>query len=284
MDKRASSGFTIIETMLFLAVSGALLAGVIITIGSTISSQRYRDAADSFKALVQQQYNDVNNTQNGRTNNYTCNSQGQVTEVVNANAGTPRGQSTCVSVGKYMTIRQGVIKIYPVVAYENTAAAQATNDITSLTSNYRLNVTSVGMVEDELRWGTRISFASVRPNAGSGNARDIGTGTRSIALLFVRSPKTGQMYTFSSNTPLSQADLDNGTDSPSRLRNMIVAGENANGGQSARTICIDSTGLLSTGFAGKLALYIPSYASNPGAIELRSNETLAANGMAEQCN
>ena len=45
---KLSGGFTIIEVMLFLAVSGVLAAGILATVGGTIGAQRYRDAVDSF--------------------------------------------------------------------------------------------------------------------------------------------------------------------------------------------------------------------------------------------
>ena len=49
---KLSGGFTIIEVMLFLAVSGVLAAGILATVGGTIGAQRYRDAVDSFMLMV----------------------------------------------------------------------------------------------------------------------------------------------------------------------------------------------------------------------------------------
>jgi prepilin-type N-terminal cleavage/methylation domain-containing protein len=56
-------GFTIIEVMIFLAISGLLLVGVLIGTGTTIARQRYNDAVQSFAEFLRQQYSFVINPQ-----------------------------------------------------------------------------------------------------------------------------------------------------------------------------------------------------------------------------
>ena len=46
-------GFTIIEMMLFLAVSGAMAAGIMVGVGATVNAQRYRDATHSLVSFFQ---------------------------------------------------------------------------------------------------------------------------------------------------------------------------------------------------------------------------------------
>ena len=62
MQKDAKSirvGFTIIEVMLFLALTGLLLSGVLIGLGSNISRQRYNDAVEDIADILQNQYSFV---------------------------------------------------------------------------------------------------------------------------------------------------------------------------------------------------------------------------------
>ena len=62
MQKDAKSirvGFTIIEVMLFLALTGLLLSGVIVGLGNNLSRQRYNDAVEDVADILQDQYSFV---------------------------------------------------------------------------------------------------------------------------------------------------------------------------------------------------------------------------------
>lgn len=61
--KHIRNGFTLVEVMLFLAVSGLLLAGVLGMTQSSISSQRFNDATQSFAEFLRKVYSDVSNPQ-----------------------------------------------------------------------------------------------------------------------------------------------------------------------------------------------------------------------------
>lgn len=52
-------GFTIIEVMLFLALTGLLLSGVLVGLGSNLSRQRYNDAVEDIADILQDQYSFV---------------------------------------------------------------------------------------------------------------------------------------------------------------------------------------------------------------------------------
>ena len=89
------AGFTIIETMLFLAVSGFLIMGILAGTGVSINTQRYRDSVVSLRSFLQQQYSDVSNVRNSSQTNPCLSSSGN------------RGQTDCVILGRYVT-SQGV--------------------------------------------------------------------------------------------------------------------------------------------------------------------------------
>lgn len=264
MGRQSSSlGFTIIESVLFLAISGILVVALIAGTGASINIQRYRDAVESFKALVQDQYGALSSVRNDRDNNWTCNSLAQTQE---ASSGEFRGQSECVLLGRYVTVEDGNITLSTVVGRSTTTVPTTTDDITSLRDNYVLNVSSSSEETKTMEWGARIAW----PLSGDG-ARPAGT-SRSLALLFVRSPDSGQIYTFNSDTVPSEP-------TPASLKSMLVSGT-AIPGQSERTICIDSNGAF---FNTDLSVFMTAYANGPSSVETRSNSYITSIGGSTQC-
>jgi type II secretory pathway pseudopilin PulG len=73
-------GFTVIEVMLFLAVTGALAVGILVGAGVSIGQQRYRDSVNSLKSTIQDRYNQTTNVVNSRGGAWVCDSSPTVTE------------------------------------------------------------------------------------------------------------------------------------------------------------------------------------------------------------
>ena len=261
MGMSKQRGFTVIEVTLFLAVSGLLIIGVLITVGSSLNAQRYRDATQSFKSLLQEQYSDIANTQNSRENNWSCNSSNASTAT---GSGVFRGQTDCLLVGKYMAIGEdGGIKIYTIVATEKAVTNPSLTDVSALlsTGNYRLNVSTTGIEETSMEWGTKIAW----PERGSGarSPRD-----RAMGILFIRSPSSGQVYTFSSDNLISVS----ATGVAATAFDDILKNTDSIPGRQARTICILSEGL---GQAGDMAVHLRGFANSASAVETRTNEFMA---------
>jgi len=261
MGTKTSSGFTIIESMLFLAISGLLVIVLVAGVGASVNIQRYQDATQSFKELVQRQYTALSNVENGRDNNWTC--------AANADpvpgGDEIRGQSECVMVGKYMRIDRGDISIYTVLARKTSNSIQV-NDILRLRNNYILNASDDGvnvLEQRQMEWGTQIA----KPSSGAGSGTPI--TPRVAGILFVRSPDSGQIYTFSSNTIPAVDSVSNAT-----FTNMLVAGD-VIPGQGAQMLCIEAgaSGMLVN---TRVGLYIPAFASGISAPELRTSDTLPA--------
>ena len=272
MANRASAGFTIIETVLFLGVTGALIAGMLFATSMTLGTQRYRDATESFKALLQQQYASLATVQNSRDNDVTCTS--QATAVT---GDVLRGQSDCVLVGRYMIIEGGDVSIYPVLAYQVTQSdvTDTSNDIQTFRSEYRLNLAQNNISQTTLEWDTQIAWAT----AGNIDDRKLPTTPRGIAILFLRSPTSGQIYTFTSNTIPSDSQRNNTAVAPPFLRDMIEEGSVVPG-QKGRTICLESGGITSI---ANTSIYLAPYASSSSGVEVRSNGVAAQLGVSERC-
>ena len=63
VSREKLSGFTIIEVMLFLALSGFLLVGILAGTGSSIANQRYKDAVQDAVDALRDAYSFVSDTQ-----------------------------------------------------------------------------------------------------------------------------------------------------------------------------------------------------------------------------
>ena len=212
---------------------------------SALSNQRYRDAVESFKGLVQTQYAELGSVKNSRNNTWACGSNAKPV------AGNEyRGQSNCVIVGRYMTIDQRDVSIYTVLARKGAGATTGT-DVTSLKNNYTYNVAD-DIEKRSLEWGTSIAWPVD------------GAPTRTIGILFMRSPETGRVYTFSGDDIPSSPEAINSATFTSMMNEAVAIP-----GQSQRTICIKSGGGI---FGGDRAVYITSRAAGASAVEVRSND------------
>ena len=87
--KRWQSGFTIVEVVLFLAITGLL------TVSAALRQQQYHDAVQSFAGFIRDQYSRVISIENDRGDRDTC-------PVKGATNDGARGQSNCVVVGRYV--------------------------------------------------------------------------------------------------------------------------------------------------------------------------------------
>lgn len=103
-DQRFTSGFTVIEVMLFLAITGLMLAGVMVGIGGAIDRERYNDAVTSLHDFLQGQYNYIDNVNTSRPADYSCSASGISEDLI---SGQPRGTSDCSIVGRLITSENG---------------------------------------------------------------------------------------------------------------------------------------------------------------------------------
>lgn len=258
---RSTPGFTIIETSLFLAISGVLIVGMITTAGISLTNQRYKDAATSLRDVLQEQYADTLSVQSSRPTTLSCTATAQVTE---SGPGENIGQSDCSVVGRYVRIdNSGLVGTYNVLARQ-TSSTPNLSDTESLNSNYALGVDLSEMNETRMEWGTEISW----PKSGAEMRTNV--ADRTFGMLVIRSPDSGRVYTFTSDDiPEDANDVSN-----AYLQSLIVDGDTIPG-QAARVLCVDtSTWNTSEPFA----IHIDGYASGTSAIGLWTNRVLLEEG------
>jgi type II secretory pathway pseudopilin PulG len=203
------NGFTIVETMLFLAITGLLIMGVLVGTSTSINVQRYRDSVTSLQSYLQLQYSNVANVSNDTTTN-TCNSPDS----------TPRGQSGCVILGKYITISPDgtTINTQDVLGSDISDTTDVSNDLTALADS-NISTNSVDVETYTLEWGASVHYP------GSGSAA-------TLYMLILRSPTSGVIRTFVSKTPPQNNLLSN-----------ILSDTTLSQSASAQ-LCVDSNGLL----------------------------------------
>jgi len=264
MGTHSKPGFTIIETMLVLAITGVLIATLLFGVGSSVTTQRYSDSVTSFRALLQDQYSQVSNVNNGRGTDWTC---GNTAIPVQSGTSTP-GQSDCVLLGRYVSIVAGDVSIATVIGYPTSSAPATASDMQTIKDNYALGISKSSVETKTLEWGAQIAW----PKSGGGFQSP--TTPRSIAILFLRSPDSGTTYTFTSND-VTAVDAF----SESTLKDMMQETTTGFPGQGSRTICIEPGAQVPE----KFAVYITPYANGPGSIETRTYATTVALGGDSKC-
>lgn len=83
-NKITKKGFTIVEVVLFLGITGAILVGIMAGTSTAIARQRYNDSVQDFTEFLRRTYSETVNVQNVRIgslgDSYSCTLSGMVDE------------------------------------------------------------------------------------------------------------------------------------------------------------------------------------------------------------
>ena len=166
--RKKNTGFTIIEVVLFLGITGLLILALMVGVGVSVRRHRYDDSVAAFVDFLKEQFGKVQNVQNTVATDHP----------VPGCTGGGTGQSSCVIYGRYIFMdsegdgSSGLIRTYLAVGPE----VQNINDMFN-------NVYAVGGETVELPWGAVARY--VFPS---------GSGSR-LHILIYRSPVTGMIST-----------------------------------------------------------------------------------------
>lgn len=234
LDKYA--GFTIIETMLFLGITGLLVMGVLVGAGTSINVQRYRDSVKSLQSVLQKQFSEVSNVSNDGTADASC-------------GNSPRGQSDCVILGRFITTTDSKkVSIKSVIGTIPNFPTASTNDVDVL-KDYGINVSPVNGEMYDIEWGASID-SPILPS---------GIHPIVFSMLILRSPLSGTIRSFVSEdttTPVLDGDIES----------LLTT---ANLSHSV-TACVNSNGMFA---GGKSAVLITANATSAGGIETLGEAT-----------
>ncbi len=189
--KRIRRGFTLVEVSLFLAITAAIFVSIAVGTQNSIFQQRYNDAVQNFAEFLRSIYSQVTNVQ----------SEGD-------------GRSGYAIYGKLVNfeIDNGNNKITTYNVVGEVAEDDLGNDnvlerLKKLSADVVLNkgdgekieYEPVGFVENyRPRWASQIQT--------TGGWNDDGYNVYTGALLIVRHPSSGTVYTYSSNEPIKNVD------------------------------------------------------------------------------
>ena len=232
--KRIRRGFTLVEVSLFLAITAAIFVSIAVGTQNSIFQQRYNDAVQNFAEFLRSMYSQVTNVQ----------SEGY-------------GRSEYAIYGKLVNFEEdengnNKITTYNVigdVAEDDLDNGNVLDRLKKLNADVVLNkgvgedieYKPVGFVEDyRPRWASQIQTTK-----GWDEKYEVFTG----ALLIVRHPSSGTVYTYSSNEPIKDVDgyirgLNSGLSVENQLLTKIESDNESDKFSSANDVdfCVNPNG------------------------------------------
>ena len=242
MSTQKRRGFTIIEVMLFLAITGALTVGILVGSGATIGRQRYRDSVNSFKGLIQDQYSQITNVVNSEPQNPTC-TPANPTLLLDASSQQARGTSKCLVIGRFVLIQPTTVTTYNLIGQLNPALEEQpmNGGDTDTLSKYFMTVESPETYT--VSWGAKIVWPKSK--------NEVAVDEATMSMVIVRSPLSGSILTYVADG-----------DQLGALKGMI-----SDDNMVQKELCVDPDGGLLTR-ARRQAVRIRARAANQSAIEI----------------
>lgn len=228
-------GFTIIEVILFVAISGLLTSMLMVGVSMSINRQQYRDSVQAYVGFLRSEYSKVVNVENDRSRS-VCPIDG-----ADGRLETLRGQSECVIVGRYIATVGSLgstngdsYKSYPVYAYRADKGSAWVYRRGTESSDYTIN------------WQAKTRFAGQQKNDAH------------IAILMYRHPETGQLDIRTDASRFGD-DLTNFVNNKNDAGVTQTAGEQ----RQQREICVYDDNWLP---GERLSVFLRSYAGSADAI------------------
>lgn len=214
--EKQRSGFTIIEIMLFIGISGFLLIGIMLGTGNSIANQRYNDAVEDAVNMLQNAFSFVADTElNERDTSEGCDRLIKGNNHISIkNAELGRGRTSCAVYGAVITIDKTTIQMSTIIGkdYYDVLHSPSHSDVSE--SDYNIITDPSSSDIDVLK---ALSANNVILQCdGSGNCKTVPAGSMSkrtlkwsaifkkpgnkdadlqMTLLIYRSPSSGAIRT-----------------------------------------------------------------------------------------
>jgi type II secretory pathway pseudopilin PulG len=201
--------FTIIEVLLFLAVTGMLFLVLVGGMANSVRRERYNDSLVTFKDLMQSQYAQVANVQNTRPLSERINCQqntkvdGKASDgsdivsviVSNTSGKSAPGMSNCLIYGRWVEFAEGgkIVRLGNIIGED--AAKLKVEDIPApreinlfkkvkISAESQPGGASAALTSRQLEWSAKLR----QPNS---------TSAASGGFMILRSPLSGTIWTYS---------------------------------------------------------------------------------------
>ncbi|HET8671732.1 MAG TPA: type II secretion system protein [Candidatus Saccharimonadales bacterium] len=121
-------GFTIIETLMVLAISAALFVAIAAVLSGRQGRTEFSQAIQDIKNQIQQQINDVGSGLYGNTNNFSCSAGGLGPNISPIASGDQGANTGCIFLGKAMQFQVAgsnnpeQFKVFPIAGLQRDSA------------------------------------------------------------------------------------------------------------------------------------------------------------------
>lgn len=188
MAKRAERGFTVIEVMLFLAITGGLFALLMLGVNNGVTQQRYLDSVRSYKSVLQGQYSEVVNTRNEKQP-ASCRNDGSI-DLNGTSRETSRGTTKCVLLGRAIRVTDDGRKLLTssITGYDNPNGGRSStlSDVSLLTDYYHAKLAQFDEETLDVDWGSQLMGIEAAGRRDASKA----------VILILKSPATGLVRVF----------------------------------------------------------------------------------------
>lgn len=220
---KKGDGFTIIEVIIFLAITGLLLAVALVGMGGLNRDAQFRDSLDRLQSILQRQYEEVASGVNTRSN----------TAPAGCGVGSVApGTSNCLNIGREIAFTGGSAQVRITDVYLNRDLDGSESTLGSLAAVFRqvgvsISATSQGYT---MEWQARV------PTNAGGN---ISGGFDRVA--FIRNPLSGDILVYLYRAPMGLFNISPAADSALELPSVNIG-----------SICISDQGSFSTTRVGAI--------------------------------
>lgn len=200
MKRIDTRGFTVVEVMIFLSISGLLIVMAFTGTNTAIARTRFNDSVQTVKLFFQQQYSDVLNGLNDRDSSVACTG----SDATSVSTGQEPGESNCLLMGKLVTWDSAggnEFVVYPVVGTEPSASTVGMSEADILEA-YQLKIVAIDTTtrRQQISWSATITGACADIDLTTVSDQQIlgkCVADKPVdSYLILRSPRTGEIMTF----------------------------------------------------------------------------------------
>ena len=230
MSGRKQAGFTIIEVLLYLGVVGLLFLIAFWGTNGQVDVFRFSDSVRNLDSFLEQQYSDVQNGINPRSDQYTCTASGSSPPAITQQSpgdGPVGAQPDCLLLGKMIIFNpgNGNVQVYYIVGQNVPYTSLTGDDITDIHNSHP---TLSQVVTQTYQMDGGINF--FQPSGF------YPPSSLTEAFAFIRSPSSGNTLTFVFNNNEVNAGTAPGANLTSLLNQAHI---DTNSGY-----CVEDTALI----------------------------------------